>query len=199
MSVNPPLMVTKADGSRELFSEEKLRRCLSLALESGGFETMHAGALAAAVRMHLQREADTTELTSEYLLACATAVLQQTGAGEAADELQRRQRERDGLRRRTRVFNPERPSKGLKVWRKSALVECLLKKHGLDAKVARMLAGEVEMRVFASGYQVVRSPLISEMIRNELMAWGLIDDLAVGRHAELWSEPVGSKWPVREE
>lgn len=192
-------MVTKTDGSRELFSEEKLRRSLSLALESGGFDTAHAGPLASAVRLHVQRDTDIAGLTSEYLLVCATAVLNQTGAGEAAEELLRRHRERDGLRRRTRVFNPERPNKGLKPWHKSVLVECLRSKHGLESNVARLLAGEVEMRVFACGFQVVRAPLISELLRNELMAWGLIDDLAVGRHAELWSEPVGSKWPVREE
>lgn len=193
------LLITKSDGSREVFVEEKLRRCLSLALASASFDEVHASALASAVRIHIERDADTANLTSEYVFQCAIAVLNQTGATQAAEELQKHYREREGLRRRTRVFNPQRPAKGLKPWRKSAVVATLRNKHGVDAKVARVLAGEIEMRIFASGYQVIRTPLILEIVKNELMAWGLIDELAVGRHAELWSEPVGSKWPVREE
>lgn len=199
MSANPGLMIAKSDGSREPFQVIKLRRCLSLALRDSGMDENHALPLADAVRMHLEQDASRATLTSEYVFQCAIAVLTQTGATAAAEELQRHQRERDGLRRRTRVFDPRCPAKGLKPWLKSIVVAALQCKHGADPVVARALAGEVEMRVFACGYQVVRTPLIAEIVKNELMSWGLIDELAVGRHSELWSEPVGSKWPVREE
>lgn len=192
-------MIAKSDGSREPFQVIKLRRCLSLALRNSSMDENHALPLADAVRMHLEQDAPRTTLTSEYVFQCAIAVLMQTGATAAADGLQRQQRERDGLRRRTRVFNPHSPAKGLKPWLKSIVVESLQHQHGVDPAVARALAGEIEMRVFACGYQVIRTPLITEIIRNELMSWGLIDELAVGRHSVLWSEPVGSKWPVREE
>jgi hypothetical protein len=56
------------------------------------------------------------------------------------------------------------------------VVTTLERRHSLKASVARILAGEIESRVLGLNYGVVSSALIAELIRNELMAWGLSDD-----------------------
>jgi hypothetical protein len=55
------------------------------------------------------------------------------------------------------------------------VADALEARHGLRRSVARFLAGEVERRVLSLEYHVVSTALIAELIRNELLAWGLAE------------------------
>ncbi len=61
-------------------------------------------------------------------------------------------------------------------WRKGALVATLQSVYDLRQAVARFLAAAVEERVFALGYGLLSKPFVAELLRNEVMAWGLLLD-----------------------
>lgn len=199
MSEIGPLLIVKSDGSMERFSESKLRRCFQAVLRETGKETHLAEPLARAVAMHLQEGPLPELLNSDYLARCVRAALEQTGLEDSAEAYVAHRRQRKALRKRLRIFDPSQPQRSAAPWKKSSVVGTLIKDFGLRRSVARTLAGEIEQRVMDLGYRVVRTPLLAELVRNELMTWGLADELASGSSAELWSKPVASRWPARED
>ncbi|QOJ15741.1 MAG: hypothetical protein HRU75_14325 [Planctomycetia bacterium] len=199
MSDAARVVIAKDGGAAERFSEAKLRRCLRIGLSEGGCEVELAGPLARAVGMHLAEQLDPCTLSTGYLFECVTAVLRRTNLEGAADALEAHRRRRSDSRNRLRVFDPARVKRGAVPWRKSAIVGLLENRFGVRHAVARGLAGEVESRVFGLGFRVVRLPLVIEVIENELMSWGLRGASGDDVEAVLWSKPVGSRWPAREE
>jgi hypothetical protein len=169
------IIIAKRDGSFEPLRVAKLRRCLMLAMRSCHCDVAQvADALVEAVACHL-REWDRSEPpTSAYLYRCACTVLRQTGLGEAARRLAGHRRQRVAQRRRVGVFDPRGLGDGTRPWRKALVVAALEHRYGLTRPVARILAGEIEARVFALKYRLIAKPLLDELIRNELAAWGLV-------------------------
>jgi hypothetical protein len=183
--------IAKRDGSLEAFELCKLRRTLAGAMRGCGYDEMYADALAKAVAIHVKEWRDATPPTTEYIFGCVRAVLDETGLGDVAASLQRYARQREMKRRRVEVLNTRHPEQPKAAWSKGRIAGTLERRHGLKPSVARILAAEIESRVLGLNYGVVSSALIAELIRNELMAWGLSDDaMAVALRPEV-DAPVG--------
>jgi hypothetical protein len=193
------IIVAKRDGSFEPFRAAKLRRCLTLAMRSCHCDIVQvANALVEAVACHLRGWTGAEPPTSAYLYHCARTVLRQTGLGEAARRLASHRRRRVAQRRRVRVFDPRRLGDGAQPWRKALVVTALEHRYGLTRSVARILAGEVEARVFALRYRLIARPLVDELIRNELAAWGLVVEVPVESRGVTPDASVASPEPRKE-
>lgn len=168
-------MVVKRGGELEPFEAAKLRRCLAAALWACDRDPRLADALARAVELHLQSWNSPHPPSTDYVFRCACVALSETGLAGVARYLVRRQRRRAARRRELTVFDPRRPGRSPVRWRKASVALLLRSRYGLRRPVARFLAGVVERQVFNLGYAVVSTTLIRELIRNELLAWGLAD------------------------
>jgi transcriptional regulator NrdR family protein len=168
--------VAKRDGSHETFELGKLRRALANAMRGCGYDQMYADALAKAVAIHVKEWGDTTPPSTEYIFGCVRAVLDETGLGDVAAALQRHFRQRETKRRAVEVLTTRHADQSRTAWSKGRVATTLERRHGIKPSVARILAGEIESRVLGLNYSLVSSALIAELIRNELMAWGLSDD-----------------------
>lgn len=185
------IVVTKRDGTLERFSLEKLCNCLAAVLRRQAYDPRLAGPLAKAVAMHLQEWQESSPPTTDYIYRCVRSVLQQTGLTDVADELAAHRRQRRARRARIHVVDPARPG-ARERWRKGALVETLQNGQGLRYSVSRFMAGQIEARVFALGYREVTKPFLLELTRNEIQAWGLVDEVAAGADWPECEPPVGT-------
>jgi hypothetical protein len=179
-SQDTEVSVRKRDGSLEALSYAKLLNSLRRSLEAGGdavgMEANVAAGLAEALHDHLKKTNREEPIDSKHLSELVEVVLAQTGHAAACWAAQQHRMMREQRRRNLMVANP-RPSDGRYVrrrWEKSHIVQHLRRQHGLDAPVARMLAGRVEQLVFNCGLQVVTAGLVYEITRSELLAWGLL-------------------------
>lgn len=180
------VMVAKRGGELEPFEVAKLRRCLAAAMSACDCDQRFADALARAVELHLRDWSEPRPPTTDYILRCAGVALAETGMQRVARQLARHRRQRAARRRKLSVFDLRQPERAPIGWRKAAVAGFLRSRHGLTRSVARFLAGEVERRVLSLEYSVVSTTLIGELIRNELLAWGLAD------------APSGAAPPARE-
>lgn len=179
MKSTRPIVVTKRDGSLERFNLTKLANCLATAIRAQHYDPRLAGPLANAVAMHLREWREPTPPTTRYIYRCVHAVLQQTGLSDVADELGDHRRRRRARRELTRVLADSRSGASGEPWNKGALVHTLESHYGLRHAVARFLARQIEAQVFALDYRVVTKAFLRELVRNEVLAWGLVDDLAL--------------------
>jgi hypothetical protein len=176
-------MIAKREGGLEVFDSAKPRRCLAAAMKACGCNTRIAEALAQAIELHVRDWPDASPPSSNYIFRCLHTALTQTGMENVAQRLVLHRRHRANRRRRLSVLDADQSRYALAPWRKAAVAGTLEGGYGLSHAVARILAGEVERRVLALEYSVVSKPLIRELVRSELLAWGLGDvvpDLAPG-------------------
>lgn len=190
--------VIKRDGTTELFQVAKLRRCVALAMRSCHQDADLSDALAQSVALHLRQCENPSPPSSEYVFHCARTVLMHTGMKEAARELVAHHRQRTARRKRLRVVDGRRPESSDERWRKAAVARTLRERHGLSIATARILAGEVEARVFALDLAVVTRDLVSELILNELLAWGLVGGPEIALHAAESGGAPGDRRPYEE-
>jgi hypothetical protein len=172
------IIVTKRDGTLERFHLAKLSNCLAAVMRSRAYDPRLAAPLAKAVALHLQQWREPTPPTTDYIYRCVRSILQQTGLGDAADELAAHRRQRRARRRQIRVVDAG-PADRAELWRKSVLVQTLQTRYGLRHSVARFMAGRIEGQVFGLGYRVVSKLFLAELVRNEVLAWGLADERAM--------------------
>lgn len=177
--------VAKRDGSVEPFEFAKLRRCLAVAMKGCGYDAVYADALARAVALHLQDWRDAAPASTGYIAGCVKAVLEETGLCDVAGFLDRHRRQRDSKRSRISVVDTTSAERLQRSWTKKLAVEALAERYGVRASVARILAAEVEQRVLALNYNMISTSLLDEIIRNELMAWGLADSCPAGQAKQL--------------
>lgn len=174
------IRVRKRDGSTEPLSFCKLtggmRRSLEAAGEAIGLEAATSAGLAEAIHDYLRRAGREEAIDTRHLAELVELVLLQTGHNGAAAVFHQYQSLRDQQRRRLMVAG-QRPSDGRYVqrrWDKSLVVQHLRRQHNLESTVARLIAGRVEQLMFACGLRVVTGGLVYEMIKSELLAWGLL-------------------------
>jgi hypothetical protein len=192
------IIVTKRDGTLERFSQEKLSNCLREAMAEHAYEPALANPLVRAVELHLRDWQDSTPPTTTYIYRCVRSVLQQTGLSDVADGLAVHRRMRRSRRRRIRVLGEEAARQRGERWQKSALVETLQNRYGLRHAVARFLAGQIEAQVFALDYRVVSKAFLAELLRNEVLAWGLVDTTTLKVATALPHPPVHASQPEKE-
>lgn len=174
MSREVGVRVRKRDGSHEPFQMAKLRRSIAIAMRSCRVDERFADSLARAVTVHMEQNAAGRPPTTDYVFRCVRAVLSETGLEEIARQLIVHRRTR-AARRRSVVIQNHRRGGQLEAWSKSVICQTLQRKHGLERGTARMLSGEIEQRVLGLHYGVVSTNLVSELIRGELLAWGLAE------------------------
>ena len=192
-------MITKRDGTLECFSLPKLRSCLTTVLRAVAVDVRPADPLARAIACHLRQWNDESLPSTGYIYHCVRTALLQTGLTEAAEELAAHRRLRTARRQRVRVFDPARSEQPAVRWRKGALVGTLQNVYDLRQSVARFLAGRVEGQVFSLGYRLLSKALVAELLRNELLAWGLLDQpLVCTRKVTACEGPVASRQPEKE-
>lgn len=168
-------MIAKREGQLERFEPPKPRRCLAAAMKACNRDLRLADALAGAVALHLRDWSAAGPPSSDYIFRCLRTALVETGMEDVAQHLVLHRRRRASQRRGLSVFDVDKSHYALAPWRKAAVAATLEGRHGLTHAVARILAGEIERRVLALEYSVVSKSLIRELVRNELLAWGLVD------------------------
>lgn len=168
-------MIAKREGRLEPFETAKLRRCLAAAMKTCNCDERFADALARALELHLRDRREPRPPTTDYIFRCLRTALCETGMDQVARQLARHRRRRTSQRRKLSVFDARASQPALAPWRKATVAGTLERRHGLTHSVARILAGEIERRVLALEYSAISTALIAELIRNELMAWGLAD------------------------
>ena len=190
------LVITKQDGTLERFSLTKLTNCLAIVMRRQAYDPRLGGPLGKAVAMHLQEWRGAAPPSTEYVYRCVRSVLQQTGLSDVADDLAAHRRARRWRRARLRVVDPSQPRLDGHPWRKARIVDTLQNQYGLRYPVSRFLAGRIEHQVFALDYLLVSKAFLSELIRSEVLAWGLADEQTLqGReHADL-APPVVAPQP----
>jgi hypothetical protein len=193
------LVITKRDGTLERFNPAKLRTCLVRAIQAGGEEPQMAGPLAQAIAVHLREQSDPEMHTSEYVYGCARAALAQTGLSCSAEAMGAHRRLREARRRRVRVYDPLEFGRPAVRWRKGAIVATLQNVYDLRQTVARFLAGLIEGRVFGLGYRLLSKPFLAELVRNEVLAWGLLFDRVSASGSSVGTpNPVAGNGPPKE-
>jgi hypothetical protein len=191
------IVITKQDGSLERFSLAKLTNCLAAAMHGLTYDPRLAGPLARAVAMHLQEWSHPNPPSTDYIYRCARSMLQQTGLTDVAEVLAAHHRARTARRRRTRVVESALPGALTEPWHKAALVNTLQARYGLRHAVARFVAGRIETQVFTLDYRIVSRSFLSELVRSELLAWGLAECREY-RVAPACAPSVGSRQPHEE-
>lgn len=200
MKPKKALVITKRDGTLEQFSAAKLRSCLTRVLQAGGEELRMAGPLAQAIAVHLRGQNDPEISTSDYVYGCACAALAQTGLTCSASALQSHRRLREARRQRLRVYDPLQPGRPPARWRKGTVVATLQNVYELRQGVARFLAGLIEAHVFELGYRLLSKPFLAELVRNEVLAWGLLFERVSPSGPEAWTpNPVAGNGPPKED
>jgi hypothetical protein len=192
------IMVAKREGGLEAFEPAKPRRCLIAAMRDGDSDMRFADALARAVELHLRDCSDPAPPSSSYIFRCLHTALTETGMEPVARRLALHRSYRARQRRRLSVFDPDRSRYTLAPWRKAAVAATLEGDYGLSHAAARILAGEIEGHVLGLGYSVVSKTLIRELVRNELLAWGLGDVMTDLPPGALGVDTVANR-PTRKE
>ncbi len=196
MKPTKSLVITKRDGTLERYSPAKLRSCLVRVIRAGAEEPQLAAPLAQAITLHLRERPDPDMPTSDYLFGCVRAALVQTGLIGPAQVLEAHRRLRDARRQRVRVSDPLEPGREPVRWRKSAIVATLQNVYDLRQAVARFLAGRIEERVFGLGYRLLSKPFVAELVRNEVLAWGLLfERVPASRSEALVPDSLGREPP----
>jgi hypothetical protein len=183
MNTASSTMIIKRDGTREPFSPAKLRRIIIAGMRACRYDVKLAEPLVQAVEVHLRYWEEPKPPTSEYVFRCVFAVLKQTGLKDVAECLAAHRRWRRMQRRNVRLLR-QPPKRGSKPWRKASLVAHLRKRFGVGQEVARIVAGDLEMRVLNLGFQELSQRLMEELVLSELAAWGLLNDDAKDCAAE---------------
>ncbi len=199
MKKTKEIVVTKRDGTVERFGSDKLSATLASALQARSYDPRLSTPLARAVALHLQEWKHPNPPTTEYIFRCVASVLEQTGLADVADDLKRHRRMRASRRRRTRVMAAgDQPGAKGKPWRKSAIVATLENHYGLRHTIARFLAGQIETQVFALDYRLITRPFLGELVRNEVLAWGLADEQVLHAELDVCEHPVAPARPQKE-
>jgi len=189
------LHVCKSDGTTEPFIFPKLVNSIRNGLQAGGdaagLGVNAANGLADAVHQYVRQSGGGAPVQSKHLSELVDLVLTHTGHTAACMAVRRYRSMREEQRRRVMVATA-RSSNGQYVhhrWNKGRLVQHLQRQHLLDAPASRMIAGRVEQLIFNCGLTVVTSGLVREMIKSELLAWGLLSGALVVKKTRTARKP----------
>jgi hypothetical protein len=166
------IILTKRDGSLELFSFQKLRNCLADVLRHCSYDPALAEPLTRAVAAYLAERRDDRLPSTELVFRCVRVALQQSGLSEVAGELALQRRVR-AIRRKALRVQADESAVGGHPWRKARIVATLERRYGLARPTARFVAGQVERQILALKYREVSRLFVRELVGNEVTAWGL--------------------------
>ncbi len=174
------IRVVKRDGSLEPFDFVKLHNCIrngfQTAGESGIVPAETARGLAEAVQTYLEQSSPTRPIHTGQIAELVELVLNETGNTSVGMAIKEHHTIR-GLHRKYVRVAERRPRDGryvMRRWDKSRISRALRDEHGLERPAARMIAGRVEQLTFNCGLRAVTTGLVGEIMRSELLAWGLL-------------------------
>ena len=174
------IRIMKRDGSIEPFVLSKLLHCIGNGFCTSGEPPERSSAtargLAEAVHAYLRKTGPRSPVPTEQLSELVELVLTQTGHTAVGMAIKQHDQLRDRQRRWLRVAGSNHRN-GCYVqrrWNKCRVVEHLREAHVLDAPASRIIASRVEQLVFNCGLKVVTTGLVREMVKSELLAWGLL-------------------------
>jgi hypothetical protein len=78
------------------------------------------------------------------------------------------------------------------------LVRTLQTCYGLRHGVSRFVAGQIEAQVFALDHRAISRTFLAELVRNEVLAWGLVDGRVQQMDVSAFEPPVGTRRPKEE-
>lgn len=161
--------VLKTDGTAEPYLHTKVLGTFHRALSAVGQSNLFAAEqMAQAVTYYLHSRPSARTVTSDEIHLMILAVLEDTGHQAAAEALTQHRIGRKLLRKRIVVVEEspdEEPSAA--AWSKSAIVEHLIRRCHLNRPLARVIAGQVEEKVFRMEMLRIRKGLIRQLVDNE--------------------------------
>lgn len=173
MNPGDAILVRKRDGGREPFQVAKVRRGLAVAMRECQYDERFADSLARAVALHVEGWRDRHLPTTEYIFRCVRTVLKETGLVDVARQISLHRRCRAQRRRTVQVLDLRDRQRTARPWRKTDVARTFEIHHGLAPETSRILAAAVEERVLSLNYEVLTAALVDELVRSELLAWGL--------------------------
>jgi len=164
--------VVKTDGTAEPYLHTKVLGTFHHALSAAGEANLYAAEqMAQAVTYYLHSSPAARAVSSDEIHLMIQAVLQDTGHRAAAEALNQHRIQRKLLRRRIEVIedsSAEEPSSS--AWNKSEIVDYLIRRYHLNRSLARVIAGQVEEKVFRMEVFRIRKGLIRQLVENETEA-----------------------------
>ena len=182
--------VRKRDGQAEPFQKAKVNAVLRAAmLAAGEGSAAAADELSDAIEGLITSSRAPGLLHTRQVATPIQRVAEEAGHGETAARLREHARHRDYLRRQVRVLAWKHSAERAmpRRWNKTVLVQRLMKEHGLEAPVARLIAGRVELIVLSLELRLLTGGLVRELAASEMLAWGLLPDAV--RVREVASQP----------
>jgi len=165
------IQVLKRDGSVEGFDARKLTAAIWRSMRGASRTFEHACRLAEAVELYLRRR-DVRCISSTALFEMTLKVLRCVGPLRAADAAEKFRQLRDALRRQLRI----RHEKGrITYWDKAWACEFARASWGVSPQTARILAGKIEIELFALNDPVVPRQKVLDMLNRMMAEYGLAD------------------------
>jgi hypothetical protein len=163
--------VLKTDGTAEPYLHTKVLGTFHHALSAAGDPNLFAAEqMAQAVTYYLYNRPAPRTVTSDEIHLMILAVLEDTGHPAAAEALNQHRIGRKLLRKRIVVLNdndsPDEQTSA-EAWSKSKIVEHLVRRCHLNRALARVIAGQVEEKVFRMEIFRIRKELIRHLVENE--------------------------------
>ncbi len=163
------IRVLKTDGTAEPYLHTKVLGAFHRALSAAGEPGLYAAEqMAQAVTFYIYNSPQGRTLTSDEIHLMIQAVLHDTGYPAAAAALNQHRIQRKLLRKRIEVLS-ESPTDcpTSAPWNKSVIAEHLIRHYQLSRPLARVIAGQVEEKIFRMEIFRVRKALIRQLVETE--------------------------------
>lgn len=165
------IQVLKTDRSVEPFDNRKLAAAIWRAMGPTDESFDYAQELAEAVGTYLKRKG-TQRVSSSALLEMTVRALRYVGFSEAATAAEKYNDWRDVMRRSLRIRHE---SGALTFWEKGWLCELACCSWHVSRQTARILAGKVELELFALDEPVVPRQMVMDVLNWMMSQYGLAD------------------------
>jgi hypothetical protein len=165
------IQVLKADRSVEPFDERKLAAAIWRAMEPEGESIDYARGLAEGIGAYI-RHKGMRRVSSSAVLEMTLRALLYVGFPEAAKAAEAHHDWRSVMRRGLRI---EHDSGAITLWDKGWLCELASCSWNVSRQTARILAGKVELELFARAEPAVSRQQVQDTLNEMVSQYGLAD------------------------
>lgn len=163
------IRVMKSDGTAEPYLHTKVLGTFHRALSTAGASDLYAAEqMAQAVTFYIYNHSQGRTVTSDEIHLMIQAVLCDTGHSAAAAALNQHRIHRKLQRKRIEVLEDSPAESPVSVpWDKSVIVRHLIRHYHLNRSLARVIAGQVEEKVFRMELFHIRKGLLRQLVETE--------------------------------
>lgn len=179
VSSSRKIMVRKRDGRVEAFDRMRLASVIAGAIIKTGGAWSTAADLAEVIELYIKRT-NQTLVSTAAVFEMAVKSLNRVGLGGAAQRLEVNSTIRNVRRRVLRVSHK---NSCVTLWDKSWLAEVAQRSWGVSWRTARILAGEVETDILATGCGKISRDEIVQCLNDKVSQFGLADAVPVDQFA----------------